>query len=228
VPTVDARAGAMVGDVLRNVVLHGTGRRAAGPEGLEGVPLVGKTGTTNDYRNAAFIGFAPRRAGGAPVWGQAFTVAAYVGYDDNTSMRRGSLRVQGANGALPAWIATVRGMAAKGLLGQGAPGEYTVPEGLTRVDSPEGLGFDGQPLTALRLPGEPPERLFAPFGLHTEAPTPAAEAPPSGAVALPNDAEFGPPEPDEGVDPAEAPAAPTAPDTPPVDEGEEPGLLLPG
>ncbi len=221
---VDPRAGAMVGDVLRNVVLHGTGRRAASVTGLEGVPLAGKTGTTNDYRNAAFIGFVPIRAGGS-TWGKAFTVAAYVGYDDNTSMRRGSLRVQGANGALPAWIATIQGMSTAGLLGSGGPGEYALPEGLQRVDSPEGLGFDGQPLTALRLPGEPPERLFAPFGLQAEAAQPAAEAPPSGAVALPNDAEFGPPEPDEGVDPAAAPATPVAP---PADDAEEPGLLLPG
>ncbi|GDX78415.1 hypothetical protein LBMAG42_02260 [Deltaproteobacteria bacterium] len=226
-PQVDPRAGAMVGDVLRNAVLHGTGRRAASVEGLEGMPLAGKTGTTNDYRNAAFIGFAPVRKGGAAVWGDAFTVAAYVGYDDNTSMRRGTLRVQGANGALPAWIGTVRWMAAKGLLGRGAAGEYGIPEGMQRVESADGLGFDGAPLSILRTAGEPPERIFAPFGALAVPGTNPPEAAPSGALALPNDAEFGPPEPDEGVDPDAAPVEP-APSEPPADPAEDPGLLLPG
>ncbi len=217
VPVLDPRAGAMVGDILRNVVVHGTGRRAASVQGLEAWPLTGKTGTTNNYRNAAFIGFAPVLAGGAPHWGDGMTVAVYVGYDDNRSMRRGSLKVQGANGALPAWSETIRLMAAAGTLGKGVPGEYLVGEGLVRVPSADGLGSDGEPLQVLRTRGEPPERLFAPFGAAPTAEATASEAAPSGALALPNDAEFGPPEPDEGVDPTEAIVVP--PTTPDADEG---------
>ena len=161
------------------------------------------------------------------MWGDAFTIAAYVGYDDNTSMRRGSFRVQGANGALPAWIGTVRWMATKGLLGRGAAGEYGIPEGMQRVESADGLGFDGATLSILRTAGEPPERLFAPFGALAVPGTNPPEAAPSGALALPNDAEFGPPEPDEGVDPDAAPVAPMPTETP-TDPAEDPGLLLPG
>jgi penicillin-binding protein 1A len=198
----DPRPGAMVGDILRSAVLHGTGRRAAAPAGLEGRPLAGKTGTTNDYRNAAFIGFAPIQNGGAATWGQAFTVAAYVGYDDNTSMRRGRLRVQGASGALPAWLSTVRGMAEAGLLGKQGLADFGVPEGLVRVDAPEGAGFDGALLTALRPAGDPPSRIVG--GAAASIGGGAADAPPSGALVLPTDAEYGPPGPDEGVDPAVA------------------------
>ena len=224
---VDPRVGAMAGDILRNAVLHGTGRRAASAPGLEGLPLAGKTGTTNDYRNAAFIGFAPLRTAGTAVWGDAVTVAAYVGYDDNTSMRRGSLRVQGANGALPVWLGTLRGMAAKGLLGTGAPGEYAIPQGMQRVDSSDGLGFDDAPLSILRTAGEPPERIFAPFGAPSAATTAPPEAAPSGALALPDDAEFGPPLPDEGANP-DAPPPPPEARVVPTEATEDPGLLLPG
>ncbi len=221
---VDPRPGAMVGDILRNAVLHGTGRRAASPEGLTGWPLAGKTGTTNDYRNAAFIGFAPVQSGGVAVWGQAFTVAAYVGYDDNTSMRRGRLRVQGASGALPAWLDTVRGMAAAGLLGSPGLAEYGVPEGLVRVDAPDGAGFDGAALTALRPPGQLPERIIRGATLPVEGAAAVPEASPSGALVLPNDAEYGPPAPDEGVDPSVAPAVD---EEPTLDDLVGHDLLLP-
>ncbi|MSQ03375.1 MAG: hypothetical protein EXR71_16030 [Myxococcales bacterium] len=222
----DPRAAAMVGDILRNVVLHGTGRRAAGATGTEGRPLTGKTGTTNNYRNSAFIGFAPIQRGGLPVWGDAYTVAAYLGNDDNSPMRRGALRVQGANGALPVWLETVRLMAARGLLGSGTAGEYTIPDGLVRVPSPDGLGFDGEPLTALRPPGDPPERLLTLPGAEPSVARQPAEAPPSGPLALPNDTEFGPPEPDEGVDPEEAP--PPVDEPLPVPNDDDASLVLPG
>jgi penicillin-binding protein 1A len=59
--------------MLRQVVLSGTGGRAAVP----GYDLAGKTGTTSDYRDAWFVGFT----GG-------FVTAVWVGKDDNTPMKR--------------------------------------------------------------------------------------------------------------------------------------------
>lgn len=219
-PVTDPRAGELVGGILRNVVTHGTGRRAASAVPLGGVPvpLAGKTGTTNDYRNAAFVGFAPvfTPGGGAPSWGSALTVATYVGYDDNTSMRRGALRVQGANGALPAWIGTVQGLAAAGLLGPGGAGEYLVGAGLERVESAPGTGLAGTGMPVLTTTGRPSERIFAPIGAPPAASGAVAESAPTGALALPADVEYGPPEPEEGVDPAAAPPAPAP--TPPEPE----------
>jgi penicillin-binding protein 1A len=52
--------------------------------------VAGKTGTTNSYKDALFIGFSPSIAAG--VW---------VGNDDNTPIGN---RETGARAALPIWI----------------------------------------------------------------------------------------------------------------------------
>lgn len=59
-------------DLLKGVILRGTGTGAA-----IGRPVAGKTGTTDDYRNAWFIGYTPY-----------LTTAVWVGNDDNTPMRK--------------------------------------------------------------------------------------------------------------------------------------------
>jgi penicillin-binding protein 1A len=70
-------------DMLRAVVTSGTGRRAA----LSGRDVAGKTGTSQDYRDAWFIGYSAQLVAG--VW---------AGNDDNSPTRR----VTGGN--LPAGI----------------------------------------------------------------------------------------------------------------------------
>ena len=72
--------------VLRGVVQRGTATRAA----RLGRPIAGKTGTTNDFTDAWFIGFDPTLVAGT-----------WVGFDQKKSMRRGE---DGAHAALPAWI----------------------------------------------------------------------------------------------------------------------------
>ena len=59
-------------DLMKGVIARGTGRAAA-----IGRPAAGKTGTTDDYRNAWFIGFTPQ-----------LVTSVWVGNDDNTPMRR--------------------------------------------------------------------------------------------------------------------------------------------
>jgi penicillin-binding protein 1A len=73
-------------DMLREVVQNGTGRKA------KHLPfhLGGKTGTTDDQRDASFIGFSSQLALG--VW---------VGRDDNSPLGRYET---GAKAALPIWI----------------------------------------------------------------------------------------------------------------------------
>ncbi|MBW2486235.1 MAG: PBP1A family penicillin-binding protein [Deltaproteobacteria bacterium] len=79
-------AAAIVTNMLEGVVKEGTGRRAQ----VLGKAVAGKTGTSNDYKDALFVGFSPRIIAG--VW---------VGRD-----RGGSLgnRETGARAALPIWI----------------------------------------------------------------------------------------------------------------------------
>ncbi len=103
-----------IGSILENVVKFGTGRRAnkavrfAEEDGSElnlPMPLLGKTGTANNYTNASFFGFVPEvDAGGENVkLTDGYAVGAYVGFDDNHPMRNGTTRISGAGGALPVW-----------------------------------------------------------------------------------------------------------------------------
>ncbi|MBI2878064.1 MAG: PBP1A family penicillin-binding protein [Candidatus Tectomicrobia bacterium] len=74
----------VVTHMLKGVVWHGTGQRAL----ALGRPAAAKTGTTNDYQDAWFIGYTPQLVTG--IW---------VGYDDHRSLR-------GTGGRLsaPIWV----------------------------------------------------------------------------------------------------------------------------
>jgi penicillin-binding protein 1A len=73
-------------DLLRNVVENGT---ATAAKSL-GRPLGGKTGTTNDFTDAWFVGFTP-----------TLTAAVWVGYDEKRTLGD---RQSGGAIALPIWI----------------------------------------------------------------------------------------------------------------------------
>ena len=64
---------AMMLDLLQAVVNEGTGKAAR----IAGVPVAGKTGTTQEYRDAWFIGFTPE-----------LIVGVWAGNDDNTPTNR--------------------------------------------------------------------------------------------------------------------------------------------
>lgn len=76
----------LVNDVLRGVLTRGTAA-SAGALGFRG-DAAGKTGTTDDTRDAWFVGYTPE-----------FLALVWVGYDDNS--RTG---LTGAVGALPIWV----------------------------------------------------------------------------------------------------------------------------
>lgn len=77
-------------DLMQGVVHEGTARRA---QALNR-PVAGKTGTTNDYTDAWFIGLTP-----------TLTCGVWVGFDNNRSLGRGET---GSKVALPIWIDFIR------------------------------------------------------------------------------------------------------------------------
>jgi len=77
---------AIITNMLEGVIREGTGKKAR----LIRKPVAGKTGTTNDFRDALFIGFSPSIATG--VW---------VGRDDFASLGKWET---GSKAALPVWI----------------------------------------------------------------------------------------------------------------------------
>jgi penicillin-binding protein 1A len=76
----------LITNMLEDVVQSGTGMRAR----ALGRPVAGKTGTTNEFADAWFVGYAPNLAAG--VW---------VGFDDRRSLGD---REAGASVALPVWV----------------------------------------------------------------------------------------------------------------------------
>jgi penicillin-binding protein 1B len=85
-----AQASYLTLDLMRDVVRYGTGA-AIGSYGVDG-EFAGKTGTTDDGRDAWFVGFTPDYLG-----------LAWVGFDNNRPLRLG-----GATLALPIWAQIAR------------------------------------------------------------------------------------------------------------------------
>lgn len=101
----------LIQDMMRDVVFHGTGRKALV---LGRRDLSGKTGTSNDRRDAWFGGFNADLA--AIVW---------IGYDDDRPLGPGE---EGSRTALPVWIDFAR-IALKGVPDHQMP----MPEGIVSV-----------------------------------------------------------------------------------------------
>ncbi|MFZ1110583.1 MAG: PBP1A family penicillin-binding protein [Rhodomicrobium sp.] len=105
---VSARAVSAMNDMMNSVVAGGTGRGAA----LDNYPAAGKTGTTQSFKDAWFIGFTAQWVAG--VW---------MG-NDNASPMRGV-----TGGALPAEIwKELMLKAHEGLLPKALPGTEMAPE----------------------------------------------------------------------------------------------------
>ncbi|MBT3222017.1 MAG: hypothetical protein HN348_23335, partial [Proteobacteria bacterium] len=164
----DPRSGELVADILRSVVEAGTGRRAFGvaKAGKADVPLGGKTGTTNEFRNAAFLGYAPMATEEGFTLQDAWAIGVYVGYDDNSSMRKGNIALAGASGALPIWVHVARGLGAGERLGSldKRPGD-------SRISPGEGLIRTGGPDELPLLTWDGPAPGFQPEGWDTENPS---------------------------------------------------------
>ena len=85
VPVISQETSYIMTNLMESVVTSGTGQRAK----AVGRPVAGKTGTTNDMKDAWFVGYVPQLVAG--VW---------VGYDHERSLGSGG---SGGQAAAPIW-----------------------------------------------------------------------------------------------------------------------------
>ena len=145
--------------MLEGVTQVGTGAEVGKTFGAR--PIAGKTGTTNDYRSAWFVGYTPD-----------LVVGAFVGFDDNRSLGD---KETGAKAAIPIWIDFMQDA-----LKDQPVTDFTAPPG--RED-----GLDPRPQGG--LPPRHRAQAAAPQGAPRVAspsaimpPTPYGQAFPSGAA----------------------------------------------
>jgi len=109
---ISAQNAFLIRSALRDVTRRGTAA-AAGRE-LQRRDIGGKTGTTNDMRDAWFAGFGP-----------GYVATAWVGFDDYRPLGR---QETGGRTALPMWIDFM-----KQVLPPEVESDEVVPEGIVRV-----------------------------------------------------------------------------------------------
>jgi penicillin-binding protein 1A len=149
----------LVTNLLRGVIERGTGWKAR----ELGRPAAGKTGTTNDYHDAWFIGYTPGLAAG--VW---------VGYDDHRSI---GPKETGSRAALPIWLEFMKKACA-----DREPEEFIAPAGIIfrQIDPMTGLLSTDQCRSSIReafLPGTEPRQYCAEATAPVEEPLLQDEAP---------------------------------------------------
>ena len=143
--------------MLEEVIKFGTGV-AAKPLGR---PAAGKTGTTQDYTDAWFIGFTPQ-----------ITAGVWVGFDDK-QISLGK-RETGARAALPIWLEFMQGALAGTAVTDFpnvVPLEQLAGEHQLQLDTPDTAPTEDEPVP----PKEKPPAAVPP----TKTGTPGATAPPS-------------------------------------------------
>ena len=136
---------------MKQTINSGTGRGAK----LSGFtnPAAGKSGTTNDQKDAWFAGFTPAHV--AVVW---------VGYDDNTPHH-----LTGGSGAVPIWTQYMKAYASSF-----APNDFKWPDGTdVATFTPEQLTAYGVPETDRRKVIDPVSLVFK-KGQAPAVPTPSS------------------------------------------------------
>jgi len=134
---ISAETAFLVTSMLRDVINYGTGWKA---RSLSGV-AAGKTGTTNDYRDAWFIGYTPNLLAG--VW---------VGLDDMKPLGHGET---GSVAAAPVWVNFM-----KYALSKYPPEVFEQPQGIVSVTVDASTGEI--------VSDTAPENFFFPESRYTE------------------------------------------------------------
>jgi penicillin-binding protein 1A len=166
-PVMEADEAYLVTSLLKSVVAYGTGKRAQ----AVGHPVAGKTGTTNQAKDAWFVGYSTD-----------LVVGVWVGYDD--ALPLGSSE-SGAVAALPAWVAFMKGAEA-----DRPQSEFSRPPSIVtvRIDPESGL-----------LPRDGDDSVIDEEFIDGTAPTEVAHPQDAGAPSPTKPASERRPKPDAGV-----------------------------
>jgi penicillin-binding protein 1A len=147
---LDPMTAYQITSMLEGVVQRGTG---TGAKSL-GRPVAGKTGTSNDYKDAWFIGFTPELA-----------VGVYVGYDRPRNMGR---QATGGELAVPIFTQFMRN-ALEGT----PPTPFNLPAGMTEVwiDPASGIKANGGDVAIHEAfkPGTGPNLITSVIGVNSNA-----------------------------------------------------------
>ena len=133
---ISAETAYLTTNILESVVQKGTGWRARALKR----PAAGKTGTTNDLKDAWFIGYV-----------QQLLAVAWVGYDQERPLGK---RETGSQAAAPAWVAFMA--------------EATKDMPVEHFPVPDSIDFRPiDPLTGLLAPEDSPEIVIEAFAPNT-------------------------------------------------------------
>jgi len=194
-----------VARILQNNVTGGTGVGAQ-----IGVPVGGKTGTTDDYADAWFVGFTPN-----------YSTAVWMGYPNDDGIRRSMYNVHGvtvAGGTFPAsiWADFMRVVVAR----DGGSGSFPLPNNpvswspfssdFTRAAGEVKSNSDGKSTASTNTTTTTKGTTVAP-----QSPKPITTQPAAPPPSIPTPAPAVPTTPVPTPAPTPAPPAPT-PTTPPT------------
>jgi membrane peptidoglycan carboxypeptidase len=168
-PTITPETAYLMTSILKSAVERGTGKEAL----KLGRPAAGKTGTTNDYGDAWFVGYTPEMIAG--VW---------VGFDEKRPLGSGET---GGRVAAPIWTAFM-----EEALGDAPINDFLIPDGISvaHINPATGKRASGgsaileifargtepdTPVSSLASGLTTPEGdAFSPSPIGTSAPTPIA------------------------------------------------------
>jgi penicillin-binding protein 1A len=118
---ISSRTARIMTAMLREVVLRGTAVAAAKMP----FPAAGKTGTTNDFTDAWFVGFSP-----------AITCGVWIGFDEKKTL---GAKETGAHAALPIWMNFMSSAMAGKDAGQFQPPPEMQGPVAQKVDTPDNI-----------------------------------------------------------------------------------------
>lgn len=203
--------------MLREVFMTGTATRAKPL--AEKYALAGKTGTTNDFVDAAFIGFSP-----------SLTCGVWVGFDDHRSL---GPKEEGAKAALPIWMEFMEEAL------KGRPAEDFAhspllknPEQVKEIlasatterllaQGADSAPAGGEAATAAGKADSPGSK--APSEGNPKAPAEPTGGAPSATKTAPGQTSPQPPAPARAIPPAPAAGATKPPPSSPSNSGQPPG-----